>query len=192
MEDKAVVFDNVSFSYGRKRIIENFSLSVNKGERICVFGSSGAGKSTLLRLICGLEKPNSGKIFVYSKNIRPVFQDDRLLPFLTLSQNVAMFSNGKDTDGIISSLGLEEAKNEYPSKLSGGMARRTAVARAIADEGDIYIFDEIFNGLDEENTDKAIKLINKNTLNKTVICVLHNKEHAVKLGCKIVEMKKLF
>ena len=186
-----IVFENVHFSYGRKKVLENFSFSVDAGERVCLFGVSGCGKSTVFRLICGLEKPTGGRITVGSKDIRPVFQDDRLLPFLTLSENAAMFSNGKSIRALLDRLSLSDAADDYPVNLSGGMARRAAIARALAGEGDIYLFDEPFNGLDEQNHDKAIELIKERTKGKTALFILHDIDDVHRLGCRVVEMQKL-
>ncbi len=183
-----IIFDGVCFSYGRKRVLNQLSFSVEAGERICLFGPSGCGKSTVLRLICGLEKPNAGKITVNAKQVRPVFQEDRLLPFLSVAQNVAMFSDGEDPTEILTELGLAEVLNEPPKKLSGGMARRAALARSLAGNGDIYVLDEPFNGLDDANVERAIEQIDKRTAGKTVICVLHSLDDAKRLGCRIINI----
>ena len=164
---------------------------VEAGERVCLYGVSGCGKSTVFRLICGLEKPTAGSLTVGSKNIRPVFQDDRLLPFLTLAENTAMFSMGNDLTELLSDLGLGDAAGEYPQNLSGGMARRAAIARALAAEGDIYLFDEPFNGLDEQNRGKAAALIKERTKGKTALFILHDLSDAHCLGCRIVKMQKM-
>ena len=158
---------------------------------MCLYGISGCGKSTVFRLICGLEKPTAGKLTVSSKNIRPVFQGDRLLPFLTLTENAAMFANGNDVSELLDRLELGDAAGDYPKNLSGGMARRAALARALAAEGDIYLFDEPFNGLDEQNRDKAIELIEERTKGKTALFILHDIDDARRLACRIVEMQKL-
>ena len=183
---KSIVFRNVSFSYGKKKVLENLSFSAENGEKICLFGPSGCGKSTVLRLLCGLNKPQSGKIEVQG-SIRPVFQEDLLLPFLSTEQNVKMFAKG-DVGELLSRLGLFDERNEPPSRLSGGMARRAAIARAIAGEGDIYVFDEPFNGLDSENVLRCAEVIKERTEGKTAVFVLHSKADAELLGCRIIEM----
>lgn len=182
-----IVLKDVCFHYGRKKVLNQLSFSVECGEKVCLFGPSGCGKSTVLRLICGLEKPTSGEMICNTQSIRPVFQEDRLLPFLSVSENVAMFSDGEDPTEILTELGLAEVLNEPPKKLSGGMARRAALARALAGNGDIYVLDEPFNGLDEENTRRAIELIRRRTEGKTVVCVLHDRTHAEQLGCRMID-----
>jgi NitT/TauT family transport system ATP-binding protein len=185
--EKMIEFKNVCFSYGDKQILKDFNLVINDGERVCLFGESGRGKTTVLRLIMGLEKPDSGVLKV-TGDISPVFQEDRLLPFKTLSENISFVSDADNTDEILSSLNLLEEKESYPSSLSGGMARRASIARALSNKSDIYIFDEPFTGLDGGNTDAAADIINKITEGKTVISVLHERSNAEKLGCKIIEL----
>lgn len=186
--DDMIIFDRVGFSYGRKRVIDSLSLCIKKCERICLFGPSGCGKTTLLRLICALESPDEGSVTVNGKTIRPVFQEDRLLPFLTVRQNCEMFGGERNIDEILSALGIIEAADEYPGHLSGGMARRAAIARALCGDGDIYIMDEPTSGLDEENAARTIDVINKYTAGSTFVCVLHDKEYAARLGCKTVDV----
>ena len=183
-----IEFRNVSFSYGEKQVFTNFNLKIDKGERVCFFGDSGKGKTTLLRLIMGLEKPDSGEISVESRNISAVFQEDRLLPFRTVYENISEFSKAENSDEILGGLNLIEEKNAYPSSLSGGMMRRAAIARALCKKSDIYIFDEPFTGLDSKNISDAAALINSVTDGKTVIAVLHEKEYASLLNCRLIEL----
>ncbi|MBQ6568847.1 MAG: ABC transporter ATP-binding protein [Clostridia bacterium] len=183
-----IKFENVSFGYDDKKIVENFSIEIPSGDRVCFFGKSGCGKSTLLRLIMGLETPNGGSVEKLSDNISAVFQEDRLLPFKTVLENITMFAPCDRAKEILARLSMTDAQNLYPSELSGGMARRAAIARALAAESDIYIFDEPFNGLDRENIADAALLINEYTKGKTLVLVTHEKELANALGCRIIEL----
>ena len=182
-----IIFKDVCFSYGDKQILKDFNLTIEDGERVCLFGESGKGKTTVLRLIMGLEKPDSGTVTV-TGSISAVFQEDRLLPFKTVSENIGFVSGNENADDILSSLNLLSEKDVYPSALSGGMARRVSVARALSVKSDIFIFDEPFTGLDEKNISDAADIINETTKDKTVVCVLHERANAEKLGCKILEM----
>lgn len=182
---------NISFSYKDNRnVLENFSLKANDGERICLYGNSGAGKTTILRLIAGLEKANAGSVICTNEKISVVFQEDRLLPFKTIKDNITIFSKCDNLDYILSSLGISDAEDKYPSELSGGMARRAAIARALSVDADLYIFDEPFTGLDRDNILRTINLINEITKGKTLITVLHEKEYVQLLNCEIIDIKK--
>lgn len=189
-EVEALRFENVVFGYGGRHVLDDVSLDVRRGERVCLYGPSGCGKSTALRLICGLEKPLSGRVELGCRDIRPVFQKDLLLPFMTVRENAALFAKGGDVDGTLAALRLEDAAGLYPAQLSGGMARRAALTRALAGAGELYLFDEPFNGLDAENIDGAVRLILERTAGATVVCVLHDREQAARLGCRVIEMKR--
>ena len=182
-----IEFRNVCFSYGDKQILKDFNLKIEDGERVCLFGKSGIGKTTVLRLIMGLEKPQSGEITV-SGSVSAVFQEDRLLPFRTVGENISFVSGNTDFQPFLEKLNISDVKDEYPSALSGGMARRTAIVRALAGKRDIFIFDEPFTGLDRSNIQSACELINEITQGKTVVCVLHEKDYAADLNCKTIEL----
>lgn len=176
--------ENVTFAYGDNVIFSDFSLKVNDGERVYLHAASGKGKTTLLRLILGLEKPLKGAVHTSGESFAVSFQEDRLLPFRTVRDNIMLFS-GKTEDevsDICGDLGIGDAMDKYPSQLSGGMARRVSIARALAKGGDAFIFDEPFNGLDEDNIVKAAGAIEKYTKGKTLIAVIHKKEDAERLG----------
>jgi len=185
-----IKFNNVSFSYGKNDVLKNFNLEIKKGDRICLFGESGCGKTTVLRLILGLEKTNSGEISK-PENLKPavVFQENRLLPFKTVLENVALFSKDEETAKFhLESLGLGKYLNTYPNKLSGGMKRRVALARALSSEFDYIVLDEAFTGLDNENIVLSSRHILNTIDNRPLIMVTHSKYEADLLGAKIIEM----
>ncbi len=180
-------FDNVNFSYGKKEILKGFNFEIEDGARICLFGASGVGKTTVLRLIMGLEKPKSGEITgIKDKKISAVFQEDRLITQKNVYQNLKLFGGEKKIEEILNNLGLSGAENLYPDQLSGGMARRIAIARALNFGGEIYIFDEPFNGIDKENIEKTADYILKETKGKTFITVTHSLYEAELLDAKII------
>ncbi len=182
---------NLSFSYGENKIFNNLNLKVNKGERIILRGESGVGKTTLLRLILGLEKANEGEINLNGAKVSVVFQEDRLLPFKTVKENLTLFADEEIVLDSLDKLGLFEAVNLYPAELSGGMARRVAIARALSIEADIYILDEAFTGLDTENIEKAARFINEKTAGKILICVSHNEKDASLLNTTVLDIDSL-
>lgn len=180
-------FDNVSFSYGEKQIFKDLNLEIKKGDRICLFAPSGYGKTTLLRLIMGLEKPDSGNIEgIRNKTFSVVFQEDRLIPQKKIYENIELFGGNDKITEILNNLNLSGTENLYPNELSGGMARRVAIARAINYGGDIFILDEPFNGIDTENIKQTAEYILKITENKTIITVTHSKSEAELLKSEII------
>ena len=184
-------FDKVNFSYGKKEILKDFSLNINDGDKVCFFAPSGFGKTTLLRLIMGLEKVRSGELSgLDEKKISAVFQEDRLLPNKTVLQNIELFADTEDIPSVIEQLGLSGTEDMYPHALSGGMARRTAIARALCRQADIYIFDEPFNGIDQKNVEKTAEIIREVTRDKTVLLVTHDRDQAEILGATIVDISE--
>ncbi len=182
---------NLSFSYYDNKIFENLNLRVNDGERIILRGESGIGKTTLLRLILGLEKAQKGEINLNGGKSSVVFQEDRLLPFKTVKENLTLFADEKTVLDSLSLLGLSDAAELYPAELSGGMARRVAIARALSVEADIYILDEAFSGLDSENIEKAAHFINEKTAGKILIAVSHNENDAQLLNSVVLDIETL-
>ncbi len=185
-----IKFYNVSFSYGKNKVLENFSLEIKNGDKICLFGNSGCGKTTVLRLILGLERASNGEIII-KKSIKPavVFQENRLLPFKTVLENVSLFAENEETAVYhLEALGLKDYLNAYPTSLSGGMKRRVAIARALSSNFDYLILDEAFTGLDNENIISASEHILKTTADRPLILVTHSKFEAELLKAKIFEM----
>lgn len=179
---------NVSFSYGEKKVLDNFNLTVEQGERVCLFGESGSGKTTVLRLISSLETAESGQIVIGGR-LSVVFQEDRLLPFKTVMENIkAVNGDTVKCEKLLKAFSLYEYKDKYPRSLSGGMKRRIAIIRALSRDFDILILDEAFNGIDKENIEKIAQIINENTKNKTLIMVSHSEWEADILGAKIVKI----
>ena len=148
-------FENVCFSYDKKAVLSDLSFSLKKGEILAVMGESGCGKSTLLQLVAGLLKPTSGSIVNSAIQISYAFQEPRLLPWLTVSENIRAVLTDKDEfekriSNALEAVSLTDAAELYPDELSGGMKSRAALARALAYGGDLYLFDEPFSALNEE------------------------------------------
>ena len=169
-----IAFSHVSKSFGPLPVLRDFSLSLKQGEQLCLTGPSGQGKSTLLNLAAGLLLPDSGSIARQSDRISYVFQEDRLLPWQTALQNVALVCEKQAAQRWLEELGLGAFLQNYPSELSGGMARRVAIARALAAPADLYLFDEPFKGLDEKTLQMVLHVIKGAIAGKTALFVSHN------------------
>lgn len=177
------------FAYGEKSVFENFSLEAQNGERICLFGESGCGKTTLLRLLLGLEKPSGGAAFTDNMQMSAVFQEDRLLPFKTVLQNITLIgAESGEALFHLNALGIGEAAGKYLSELSGGMSRRAAIARALSAKYDCLILDEPFTGLDDENLRLAAAHISNSLGERTLVAVTHSEYEAELLGAKIIRL----
>ena len=184
-----IEFKNLSFSYGEKAVLSDFSLKIEDNEKICLFGESGKGKTTLLRLICGLEKAQTGKITgVNEKKFAVVFQEDRLLENLNVLENVWLVGSEEKAKDLLNKLGLKENLNSKISSLSGGMKRRVAIARALNSDFDVLLLDEAFNGLDEDRIKETANLILEETKDKTVIMITHSLDHADLLNAKVINI----
>lgn len=181
-------FDRVCFSYGQKEVFRDLTLHVGVGERVAVCGESGCGKTTLLRLVMGLEKPAGGAVTVRASRVGALFQEDRLLPYLSVARNCELFAaDAASVRPTLHALGLSDAADALPSSLSGGMARRAALARALCRGAELYLFDEPFNGLDRENAARAAELMCRVTEGRTVLVVTHRADEADALRCRTVK-----
>ncbi len=188
-----IELNNINFSYGNKQIINNFSLKVNQNERICLCGESGCGKTTVLKIISGLIIPQSGIVNIPNK-ISYVFQEDRLIPNLSVLKNLTLFlpkDKKQLAEELIKQAGLTEFINKKPDQLSGGMKRRLAIIRAICFDGDALLLDEPFNGLDIDNKILMSDLIKKafTDKNKPVIMVSHVDEDIEILNARKVNLE---
>ena len=143
---------NVTKTFNGNKVIQNFSATLPLEGVTVIRGSSGVGKTTLFRLMLGLEQPDAGEILGL-QGYKPavVFQEDRLLPWASALENVALVSDQATAETVLSKLGLGDSLRLRPRELSGGMQRRVAIARALAYHGDVLFLDEPFTGLDEEN-----------------------------------------
>jgi NitT/TauT family transport system ATP-binding protein len=148
-------FQNVYFAYDKKQVFTDLSFTLANGEILAVMGESGCGKSTLLQLVAGFLKPKKGIIVNEACKISYAFQEPRLFPWLTVSENLrAILSDKYTADSRIAealdAVSLSDAANLYPDELSGGMKSRASLARALAYGGDLYLLDEPFAALNEE------------------------------------------
>ena len=163
--------------FGEKTVLAGFSAEIPLTGTTAVEGPSGSGKTTLLRTLAGLIAPQSGAIFGLS-GLRAgfLFQEDRLLPWRTALENVCEVTDERTARALLDRLGLGGAADQRPQALSGGMRRRTAIARLLAFGGDILLLEEPFTGLDE-----AVKRVCADAIlsqNVHIVVVTHDPEEA--------------
>ena len=200
--------ENVSKTYDIKKNIvtalKNVDLTIKKDEFVSIVGSSGCGKSTLLRIICGLDTRYIGNIYINGKKVTApsldcgiVFQDPRLLPWLTVEENIDFALNNHTKaqrkeliKKYLSLVGLSGTEKFYPNQLSGGMAQRVSIARALVNQPKILLLDEPLGALDALTRLKMQREILRiwEQERTTMIIVTHDIEEAVYLGTRVIVM----
>ncbi len=188
---------DLSFSYNNNLILSNISFNCKENEFISFIGPSGCGKTTLLNVIANILKPNSGIIDNPFNRISYVFQQDALLPWLNVLQNILLpleIKNNKLTNDdkikatkILGELGLHDIDYLYPSELSGGMKKRVELARALIIEPELLILDEPFSSLDILTRERLNVLLKNICISRSlaVILVTHSIEEACFLSDRI-------
>lgn len=180
-----------SLSFGGHAVLSNCSLHLAPGERIALMGPSGCGKTTLLRSALSLQKPDSGTVVCRARKPAAVFQEPRLLPWLTALENVNLvLSDTPETlpaaQAWLDCMELGDSALLYPTELSGGMQQRVSLARALACEPDLLVLDEPFKGLDATLCDRILTVLNLSLEGASVLLATHREEEALALGCRIV------
>ena len=177
-------------SFGDLPVIRDFSLTVEDREIVALIGPSGCGKSTLLHMISGLREPNSGTIDGADGKLSYMFQTSRLLPWRTVWDNIRLVrENAPDAEiqQLIDDVGLTGFERYFPGQLSGGMARRCALARAFHYGGDLLLMDEPFQGLDYglrmEMLDMLLSVWKKQR--QSVLFVTHEIDEALTVSSRI-------
>ena len=209
MVDAYIRVNDLSFFRGDRAIYENVSLTIPKGKITAVMGPSGTGKTTLLRLIAAQLAPNTGTIFVDGQNIHALsrselykvrkkmgmlFQSGALFTDMSVAENVAFPMEEhtklsvKEIAAIVSdklhSVGLRGAAKMMPAELSGGMARRVALARAIALDPELVMYDEPFTGQDPISKGVLVKLIRQlnDSAKITSVLVSHDVKESLSIA----------
>src|SRR5436190_7235818 len=198
-------FPTVDGATAETHALDRVSLSVAPGELVSMVGPSGCGKSTLLRLIAGLDNPNSGELWVGNELITApsaerglVFQDPNLFPWLTVRRNIeaglvarrVLHEKRGEVDDFMRLVGLQEFANAFPHHLSGGMAQRAALARALINHPKVLLLDEPLGALDAftrmRMQDEVLRLWQARRT--TMIFVTHDIDEAIYMSDRIVIM----
>jgi phospholipid/cholesterol/gamma-HCH transport system ATP-binding protein len=198
-KDTAVALDGVTKTFGDRQVLRDVSLSVSRGETICIVGRSGTGKSVTLKLIIALLKPESGHIWIDGEDITRLegqklsrvrrrmgflFQNAALFDFLTLYDNLALPLRrltrksdqeiGQIIDRVLRQVGLSGDRHKMPQELSGGMRKRAGLARALVLEPEILLVDEPSSGLDRITASEIDDLLLEQKRRTTMIIVTHD------------------
>ncbi|WP_028028820.1 ABC transporter ATP-binding protein [Gemmobacter nectariphilus] len=198
----ALSFDKVSMQYPDGTLaLDGVDLRIAAGEFVSVVGPSGCGKSTLLKLASGLETHTGGEIWVDRSNLGYTFQDATLLPWRTVLPNVELLMELRGVPAAerrriamdqIELVGLKGFENHYPKRLSGGMRMRAALARSLALNPGVFMFDEPFGALDEITRERLIDELIALYLRKgfTGLFITHSIPEAVYLSSRVVVMSR--
>lgn len=195
------------------KALDDISFQVEEGEFIAIIGPSGSGKSTLLHSIAGLEKPTSGKVYFYDKDIYKmnkkeltilrrqkigiIYQFYNLIPTLNVEENIILpieldrkKIDTKKLDEIIKFLGLEKRKKHLPNELSGGQQQKVAIGRALMINPTIILADEPTGNLDSKSSEEIMQVLKKanKDYKQTIIMITHNLEIA-KLADRIIKIE---
>lgn len=205
MAEAVISLRQLNITFGTHTVLDNIDLDVYKGETLAVLGPSGTGKSTVLRSMIGLLEPNGGQIFIQGEDVSGldedgwnrlrmkmgmVFQYSALFDFLTVGENVAFGlrqhtdKSNEEIQGIVTQMldlvGMPGTQDLYPAELSGGMKKRVGLARAIAVNPEIVLYDEPTAGLDPIMSRNISRLIKKTQeqLHVTSVLVTHDMQSA--------------
>ena len=186
--------DGLTKKFDGETVINDLTYSIEGKFFLTILGSSGCGKTTLLRILSGVLKPDGGTVRLSSKRLAFVFQDDRLIPWITARENIEIASPGCDVNGYLRLVGLEDHGGKYPSQMSGGMKRRLNIARAIAFEPDLILMDEPFNSLDVVMKDHLLEEIKEiwHERKLSIVMVTHDPREAARLSTEIMLVRDGF
>lgn len=201
----------ISKKYNNKKVFRNISFDINDNEKLLIIGPSGCGKTTLIRCLNGLNKVNSGNIFLngvkisniddvtLKSKVGMVFQNYNLFPHLTVRENVSLaprllkMGNEKEIDDLVKRL-LSEVNiinkiDSYPSKLSGGEKQRVAIARTLATKPEVILLDEPTSALDPATINDFISLLNELSKTTTIVVVSHEMDLIKSFADKVLFLK---
>ncbi len=208
-----IKIENLNKFFGDKHVLKDINLEIEDGEVISLIGPSGSGKSTLIRCIDYLEKPTSGNIYINGKNIAKagrdidlmrqkigmVFQHFYLFPHKTVLENITLAPilteklNKKEAESkaisLLKTMDLLDKKDVYPNSLSGGQKQRIAIARSLAMDPEIMLFDEVTSALDPEMVGEVLNVMKELAeTGMTMIVVTHEMAFAKQVADRVIFM----
>lgn len=200
-----ISIEQLSVCYGEEKVLQNFSLELNKGEIYSLIGPSGCGKSTLLKVLCGINKDYTGNISYNGKPIKTeaisigyVPQNYGLLAWKTVKENIYLplkldkkkQINSAENNDILDSLEIRDLLKKYPAELSGGQKQRVALARAFITRPDLLLMDEPFSALDAFTSSASQELFLRiwSKYKVTTLFITHNITEATAIGKHILLM----
>ena len=209
-----IQFDSVQKSFGDVDLFTNISFSIPEGERAAILGPGGCGKTTILKLLLGLEKPDSGSISLMNRemavasdrqreevlqDIGMAFQQGALFDYMTVGENLTFAMENMRgypaseiehrIDTLLSAVKLARTKTMFPFELSGGMQRRVGIARALATDPKVAIFDEPTAGLDPVTSTIILNMINDLAVKvdkATLVVATSSVEIAIRFANRII------
>lgn len=203
---------DITLHYEGRTILDNASLNVARGEIVSLVGPSGSGKTTLLRVIAGLEQPSQGKVVIdgklmtgiptHKRDVGLVFQDNQLFPHLCVFDNIAYSLRIKrvskalqveKVNEMLELIGMKDLARRDVGNLSGGEAKRIAVARALVANPQVLLLDEPLTGLDAEIHDRLLDDMGAllRARGTTVVHVTHDHFEATRLSDRVVDVRTL-
>ena len=206
-DNALLIARQLAYAYGQAPVFQGVNLHIQRQEIVCLIGASGCGKSTLLRLLAGLLEPSAGEVWMdgvaqanRAARASVVFQSPALLPWLTVADNVGFGLNfacrtlasraqrAERVREVIEQVGLSEHANQKPHALSGGMAQRVSLARALARNPEIIYLDEPFSALDaitrESMQDLLLELAHQHQ--SAALLVTHDIDEALRIGDRVL------
>ena len=183
--------EEISVRFGEKQVLDKCSLRLEKGERVALTGPSGCGKTTLARVALSLQNPDSGTVSSGFARAAAVFQEPRLLPWLTAEENVNLvLSDSAETlaeaRAWLENLELSDALALYPSELSGGMQQRVSIARALAAKPELLVMDEPFKAMDDALRARVLRVTADALGDAALLLITHSEREAYALGCRVL------
>lgn len=214
-KDKLISVRNLvkEFNGGTVRALDHCSLDISRGEVVAIIGPSGSGKSTFLRSLNLLETPTEGEIFfdgvnladkkvdidLHRRRMGMVFQHFNLFPHMTVMQNITLapvhlkLMTKEEAEAkaleLLTRIGLEDKRNEYPNRLSGGQKQRIAIVRALAMNPEVMLFDEPTSALDPEMVGEVLDMIRDLAkTGMTMVIVTHEMGFAREVASRVIFM----